>query len=212
MIAMFRALQQSGAGRWSARQVHDTVAAIVQQPEFATPLRQSLAGRIFRFLAERVAEVIRILRSSPGARVAAIAAVVIIVGVVVARIVVARRVDATRRFPEDHHGGRRGSRRDPWLEAQNRAAAGDFEAATHWLYGAVIESLGRSGSITLHSSKTSGDYARELARRGVPSSREFRAFARVADRVIFGTLRPDAQDYARMKSAAERIPGVPIAA
>jgi hypothetical protein len=211
MIAVPIVLQQGAAGRWSAREVHDTIATIVRQPEYATPLRQSLAGRLFRFVAEYVAGIVDALRSSPGMRLVVIASVVLIVGIVIARLVVGQRADVARRFPEDTRAGR-GNRRDPWGEARDRAAAGDFEAATHWLYAAVIESLARAGTITPHSSKTSGDYARELVRRGAASSRDFRAFAREADRVIFGTLRPDAQEYARLKFAAERISGVSAAA
>lgn len=203
---------QRGAGRWSAEQVHDTVAAIVRQPEFATPLRQSLAGRVLRYVANQVAALIDLLRGSPSSRVIVITAVVLIILVIIARIIVARRVDAAGVFGEDASGDRRDGRRDPWAEAHARATAGDYEAATHSLYAAVIETLARAGAITHHPSKTSGDYARELARRGATGSRDFRSFAREADRVIFGSLRPDAEDYERLKTAASRIAGVPLAA
>jgi len=200
------------AGRWSAEQVHDTVAAIVRQPEFATPLRQSLAGRVFRYVAQQIATLIDLLRGSPSSRLIAITAVVLIILVIIARILVTRRVDAAGVFADDGSNGRRDRHRDPWFEAQVRAAAGDYEAATHLLYAAVIETLARTGAITHHPSKTSGDYARELARRGAAGSREFRSFAREADRVIFGSLRPDADHYDRLKTAASRIAGVPLAA
>jgi hypothetical protein len=212
MIALLAPTFQGGAGRWSAEQVHDTVAAIVRQPEFATPIRQSLAGRVLRYVAQQVGALIDLLRGSPSSRVIAIAAVVLIILVIIARLMVARRVDAAGVFGDDASSGRRDRRRDPWADARDRAAAGDYEAATHALYAAVIGTLARSGAVTHHPSKTSGDYARELARRGAADSRDFRSFAREADRVIFGTLRPDAEDYERLKTAATRIAGVPLAA
>jgi hypothetical protein len=213
MIAPLAPAFQSGAGRWSAEQIHDTVAAIVRQPEFATPLRQSLAGRVLRYVADRVGALIDLLRGSPSSRVIVITAVVLIILVIVARIIVTRRIDAAGVFGDDDgSGGRRDRRRDPWAEARERAGAGDYEAATHFLYAAVIETLARDGAITHHPSKTSGDYARELARRGAAGSRDFRSFAREADRVIFGSLQPDAESYERLESAAARIARVPLAA
>jgi hypothetical protein len=212
MNALFAVVQQRGAGRWSAAEIHDTVAAIVRQPEFATPLRQSLVGRLFRYIAERVGDIIDLLRGSPSSRVVVIASITLVLVVVIARIVVARRVDAARRSTAERHEGRRGQGFDPWADAHARAAAGDYERATHLLYAGVIDSLARAGAVKHHSSKTSGDYARELARRGAPNSRDFRSFAREADRVIFGTHRPDASDYDRLRLAAVRIAGVASAA
>jgi hypothetical protein len=201
-----------GAGRWSAEQVHDTVAAIVRQPEFATPLRQSLAGRVFRYVAQQIGTLIDLLRGSPSSRIIAITAVVLIILIMVARIIVVRRVDAAGVLANDGSNGQRHRRRDAWSEAQARAAAGDYEAATHLLYAAVIEALARAGAITHHPSKTSGDYARELMRRGAAGSRDFRSFAREADRVIFGSLRLTAEDYERLATTAVRIAGAPLAA
>jgi len=36
---------QQVIGGWTARQIHDTVAAIARQPEYAVPVRRSLLGR-----------------------------------------------------------------------------------------------------------------------------------------------------------------------
>jgi hypothetical protein len=212
MNVLFAVLQQRGAGRWTAEDIHDTVAAIVRQPEYATPLRQSLVGRVFRFIAERIGDVIALLRHSPSSRVVVITSIALVLVVVAARIAVARRVDAARRLTAERSEGRRGQRLDPWADAHARAAAGDYEGATHLLYAGVIDSLARAGLVKHHRSKTGGDYARELARRGAPNSRDFRSFIREADRVIFGTHRPDANDYDQLRQAAARIAGISNAA
>lgn len=212
MISPVVAVFQDGAGRLTASEVHDTIAAIVRQPEYATPLRQSLAGRVFRYVVQRVADFIELFQGSPTSRVIVISALVLIGIVIVARVVVLRRIDAEARRTGDDRTAGGGTRRDAWAEARDRASAGDYEAATHALYSAVIDSLARTGAIKHHPSKTSGDYVREMIRRGAPTSREFRAFVRDADRVIFGNLRPSAEDYERLASAAMRVVGASIAA
>ena len=44
-------------------------------------------------------------------------------------------------------------------------ADGNFNAASHALYAALLERIARSGAVALHASKTGGDYWRELRRR-----------------------------------------------
>ena len=197
---------QVAARHWSNAEIHDTVAAIAAVPEYATPLRRSLAGRLFRYLYQRVSDLFDLFRDSRDARFLGVAAAVVLVVVIVARIVVTRRLDEQRRRADEQRGGRGGRRgaADLWATANAFAAAGNYTAATHALYAAVIDSLAREGKIALHSSKTSGDYARELRRRGSPAARDFAAFARGCDRVIFGVTSATAEDYAALAGAAER--------
>ena len=197
-------LQQS-IGDWTTRAIHDTVDAIARQPAYAVPLRRSLLGRAFGWLLERFADLIELFRGSRDLRIAAIVAAALILFAIVGRIVVARQIDTVRRRGAFGADFGTGERRDFWNLARELAADGDHVAASHALYAAVIDSLARSGAITFHSSKTSGDYARELVRRGAANASEFRVFARHFDRVVYGAVTVNSDDYARLFSMAERL-------
>ena len=71
-------------------------------------------------------------------------------------------------------------------------AEGRYEEAAHTLYRGVIMSLGKAERLRVDPSKTSGDYARELRRRGAASLNPFRAFTRRFDVVVYGHGRADA--------------------
>ena len=197
-------LQQS-IGEWTTRAIHDTVDVIARQPAYAVPLRRSLLGRLFGWLLERFADLIQLFRGSRDLRIAAIVAAALILVAIIGRIVVARQIDTVRRRGAFAADFGKGERRDFWKLARELAAKGDHVAASHALYAAVIDSLARTGAITFHSSKTSGDYARELFRRGAANATEFRAFARYFDRVVYGAGTVAADDYARLSDIAERL-------
>ena len=190
--------------QWSARQIHDTVDAIMRQPAYGHGARQSLIGRLFRFLGERFNALFRAVEGSLNARIVVILAIAAIVFVIVARIVVDRRQAEARR----QRGGARvraGERRDFWQDASVAADQGRFAEACHALHAAVIDQLARDGLVKWHASKTNGDYARELRRRGAPAYADFRVFARDFDRVAFGTSEIGRDDYVRLRAEAERI-------
>jgi Domain of unknown function (DUF4129) len=194
-------LQQAGGG-WTNRQIHDTVAAIARQRAFA-PARQSIVGRIVRYVFERIADAINLIHGSPDVRRLAILAMIAVAVVVVGRVVVTRRVDAERTMRR--HGARLGaSGPEAWAAARELASAGDYTGACHALYAAVLHALARDGALKRHASKTSGDYVRELRLRGSPAVRGFREFAGDFDHVIYGRGIADADDFARLASAAER--------
>jgi hypothetical protein len=196
---------QKSIGEWTTRAIHDTVDAIARQPAYAVPLRRSLLGRVVGWLFERFGELVELFRGSRDLRIAAIVAAALILFAIVGRIVVARQIDTVRRRGGFGAELGKGERRDYWNLARELAAKGDHVAASHALYAAVIDSLARSGAITFHSSKTSGDYARELFRRGAANASEFRAFARSFDRVVYGTATVGADDYARLSDMAEKL-------
>src|SRR3954470_11284444 len=120
---MMQAVEQ-----WSNSQVHDTVAAIARQPVYATPLRQSIAGRVLRFIFEQIADFIGALRGSSNARLVVIAAMVVVALVIVARLALSSGVDERRRRMGT---GARGAsaRADYWSTAAGLAAAGDYVGA-----------------------------------------------------------------------------------
>jgi hypothetical protein len=206
---MHPALQDT-VGRWTTREIHDTVAAIARQRIFA-PARRSLLGRFTEYVFERIAEAINLIRGSPNARVLVIVAMIAIAIVIVARIVVGSRVDVARTAKRS--SGRIGSSRGgAWATASELAAAGDYTSACHALYAAVLEALARDGALKRHASKTSGDYVRELRMRGSPVVGDFRTFAGDFDHVIYGRGVANEDDYGRLASAAERATRIVAAA
>lgn len=95
--------------------------------------------------------------------------------------------------------------RDPWRATQELAARGDFTAAAHALYAALLEATSRREQIALHPSKTVGDYTRDLRRRSSAAFTTFRDFARAYEVVIYGLGTCDRARYERLKTLAGPI-------
>jgi hypothetical protein len=201
-MLLARARQIVGESQaWSDRAIRDTVAKIANEAKFTRAPRESLLGRLFRYLWDRLFEFLAWLHGRGDARFYLYATVVLVIGVVVARVLVARQlVEARNSRPGRTHGG--GNGRDLWASAQSAAAQGRFDEACHALYGAVLDDLAREGVIRLHASKTGGDYAREMMRRNFARVGDYRAFVRTFDRVAFGTADVDASDYESVRTAA----------
>ena len=91
---------------------------------------------------------------------------------------------------------------DPRLLAQQLAAQGNFTDAAHALYMALLESIARRGLVRLHSSKTVGDFVRELRARSSAIYARFRDFARLYEVVVYGTGHCDRERYERLHALA----------
>jgi hypothetical protein len=138
------AILQAVADGWTAKQIHDTVAAIVRQPAYAVPIRQTLLGRVLEFIGDEFRDLIRLLGGSQNARLIVIVAVALLVLAIAGRIVVGQRLELRRRTAGSLQivGS---ARRDYWVLAGELEQRGDFVAASHALYLAVLEALARSG-------------------------------------------------------------------
>jgi hypothetical protein len=192
---------QVGADGWTAKQIHDTVAAIVRQRRYAVPIRQTLLSRVLRFLGDELRSLIDLFGGSQNARIAIILAVALLVLAIVGRIVVGRRLELRRQTA----GSLRivgSSRRDYWALAAEMEQRGDFVGASHALYLAVLDTLARAGGITFHPSKTVGDYVRDLRQRRSPSLEPFREFGQRFERDVFGSEPPTAATYQRLAQFA----------
>jgi hypothetical protein len=192
--------------QWTPAQIHDTVAAIARQREFGGANRQSLIGRALRYLLQRFDDLLELLKGSLDARLLLGAAIIIVIGTVLARVYAERRAAERKR-----RGGVRGSRterRDLWRVAEELAAAGQLDAASHAVYAALIGALTRSGIVRFHESKTAGDYARDLRRAGVRYAGEFREFGREFDRAVFGVDVVSRAEYERLAELAARLASV----
>jgi len=193
--------------QWTPAQVHDTVAAIVAQPHFATQQRESLFIRFLQFVISEINELLRLARGSIDARIIVVAAVAVIALIVVSRIVADRRLALRRRLLSTSVGAH-ASRRDAWATAREMAAQGQLVDASHVLYSALLETLSRSGAIRFHASKTAGDYVRELRRAGASTASDFRDFAREFDRAVYGRGAVTRAEFDALVTAAEQIAGV----
>jgi hypothetical protein len=192
------------AGSWTARQVHDTVAAIASEPRYAGNARASLFGRLVRFLWNELGDLIQFIRGTVDARIVLALAIAVVVVIIVARVIVAQRIAENASRRRSRGGARLDGRADYWTRARDEAAAGRYAEACHFVYAAVIDGLSRQGLVTYHSSKTSGDYARDLRRTAPPSYADFRSFARQFDRVIFRESNIAMSDYEQLRESAER--------
>jgi hypothetical protein len=92
--------------------------------------------------------------------------------------------------------------RDPWLLAQELAAAGNFTDAAHTLYLALLQAAARQQQLRLHPSKTVGDYRRELRSRSSSLFTRFGDFARSYEVVIYGIGSCDRERYERLHALA----------
>jgi len=189
---------------WPEDAIHDTVASIVRKPPYSG-LRESLAGRLFRYLGDVWDRVFRAMGQIPGGRYVATACAALIVIVVAARLVAGRRLRDTA----DGQGGPaagRGARRDPEAESRQLAAEGRYTEAAHALYAVVLMRVAARERLRLHASKTSGDYARELRAKSSATYGAFRVFSRRFDLVMFGVGVCTADDYAALlRDAASMI-------
>ena len=91
---------------------------------------------------------------------------------------------------------------DPWTLAQQHAARGDFTAAAHSLYLALLHAIARRGLVRLHPSKTVGDYVRELRVRSSTVFARFRDFARAYETVVYGSGVCDQERYEKLQRLA----------
>lgn len=184
--------------------MQDTVAAIARQAAYGRTYTSSLFWRLLEWLGDWWGRIL-----SPLGRVPHLSQVVLLLVIALALLIVARMVLDARRAAEARErlesGAARAGTVDPWHEAQDLAAAGDFTGAAHALYRALLARLSARGEVRLHPSKTAGDYARELRRRNVPDQDPFQAFRRRYDWVIYGAGACGADDYAALLREARPI-------
>lgn len=97
------------------------------------------------------------------------------------------------------------SSRDGWELANELAARGDYSAALHALFGALVLTLGRAQEVDPHPAKTVGDYARELTTRRSAIAGPFRDFAMRYERTLYGGTIPDRAAYEALAGMAQPL-------
>lgn len=187
------ALQQGPA----ATAVHDTIAAIAREAAYDRSVGDSAWRDFWNAVARLIQKIAAFFRgSAAGRHVTEVVVALIVAGIIIHFIISAI---AARNSDTPATTGAAGTRAaDAWSEAERLAAAGAFTDAAHALLAALLAGFARRGEVRLHSSKTAGDYARELARRGSPARTAFQQFRRRYDAVIFGRGACTASDYAEL--------------
>jgi hypothetical protein len=189
---------------WPVTAVHDTVAIIARQAIYERTVGQSAWTQFWNAVGRALNTIFNFFRGSQTGRHVTVAIVVLIVLAVAIHFVLSAlaarsdvvAADATR-------GGTRAT--DAWRDAERLAAEERFTDASHALLAAMLAAFAQRGEVRLHASKTAGDYARELARRGSPARGAFQQFRRRYDALIFGVGTCTADEYAALLRDAAPI-------
>ena len=192
--------------------IRDTMAAIFRQPAFARERPSWIAAQMDRFwtwlgnvLRSIFGPLFRSRETNPLMFWILVTILALIFLAIVARLGYVSYLRRTQGIDaRAFSGGAAGSARggDPRLLAQQLAAQGNFTDAAHALYMALLEALARRGLVRLHSSKTVGDYVRELRSRSSAIYARFRDFARLYEVVVYGTGYCDRERYERLHALA----------
>lgn len=204
-------MELQGVEPWSAGAIHDTVGALLRDAGYHRSFWSSLAGRALVELGRFVIWLLATVRNVPGGRATVLTVIAVIIVLIVGRLFIANDWgdDVLFRRKASALGA---TRIDSWVEAERLAAAGDYLGAAHALYQAVLRRIAGSERVRVHASKTSGDYVRDLRRRGSPLATPFQRFGRRFDQVIFGKGVCTADDYAALRADAIAIPERQVAA
>jgi hypothetical protein len=165
----------------------------------------SLGGRLLLELGRLAMRMIEAMRGIPGGRTTVLTVLALLLALIVWRLFLAAEW-GDEMLMRRKGTGARATRIDPWTESERLAAEGDYMGAAHALYQAVLRRLAASERVRVHASKTSGDYARDLRRRGSPLAASFQRFGRRFDHVVFGKSVCTADDYAALRQDAMGIP------
>ncbi len=160
-----------------------------------------MLDRLFRWLSPAFGA----LHKSPPLFWAVVIGLALLTAAVIARWLYLWRARTARRVSGKWQKQAGAVRTDAWSAAQELAARGDFTAAAHALYAALLEAGARQNQLKLHPSKTAGDYVREVHRKSSPLFPNFRDFARAYEIVIYGLGECNRDLYERLLSLATPI-------
>jgi hypothetical protein len=168
--------------------------------------RQTIIGYLWEMFTRAFGRLVSAVDASPGARQLIIWGGFGIIALIVARaiyvVIQERRLEASR---GDDAGSRHGPGESAWTEAQRSAASGDYTQAAHWLYAALLQSLAQRERVRLHSSKTAGDYARDLRSRSSPAWSPFRKFVKAFEFVAYGRRECSREEFEQLRALAAPV-------
>ena len=186
--------------------IADTVAAVFRSRPFTEHSSISLGQLVTEWIWNLVMRLFEFTASHRAVGLVLRLALGLILLIVLARIVYGYFV----RYSPSVMGSRRDISRgkDWWSIAQNLASLDDYTGAAHALYLALLESVARRGLVSLHESKTTGDYLRELHHKSNATELpQFTDFTRSYETVIYGIGTCDRERYTRLNTLARGILG-----
>lgn len=197
-------LAQDGGALWSDAAIRDTVAAIVSRSEYSRTLSESVWDRVLRWIGFQIGRLIDWIPQMNIDGKVVIAFAVVLVALLLARAVTS---EMARRGTWQRDLGEFSARTplDSWREAERLAAGGDYMSAAQALCASVLASCARRGEIKLHPSKTTGDYAREMKRRGAVSASGFQTFRSYYDLIVYDRQTCTAGEYNDLLARAQPI-------
>ncbi|MEO7041086.1 MAG: DUF4129 domain-containing protein [Gemmatimonadaceae bacterium] len=188
--------------------IADTVAAVLRSRDFVAHNTVSIGQLIAEWIWSAVVRFLGFAASHPAVGFVlklTLGAFLLIVLVRIVYGLIVRYSPST--LGRQHFDSVRGT--DWWHTAQQRASDNDYTGAAHALYLALLGSAARRGLITLHESKTTGDYLREVRRR--PDAIDlprFADFTRSYETVIYGIGVCDQERYSKLSYLAATLLGV----
>ncbi len=191
--------------RWPAAAIHDTVSVIAQQAIYERRFGRSLAERFWTWFLDQLGALFNAVAGTPAARTVTLFVCGLLVGALILRLVFAARSERYVTRAISGSGDRAGRYLPTLDDARKLAREARYADAMHVLYAAILDALAQRRLIRLHSSKTSGDFARELYARGHPAHDAFRAFVRRFDRLFYGYDVCDAAAFDALWGEAERV-------
>ena len=190
----------------SASAVAHAVDTVFRHRAYQRSAQQSLLSDILSWLVQAWGNLIDVAARTPGAGLVITWALYVIAAAIALRLgyAVVRHywtTDAFRSVPVGPSDV--GSL---WNAAHAFADRGDYTAAAHALYGAMVRTLMLNGVLHTHPSKTAGDYLRELGHAHRPVLfNAFSQFVRAYEVVVYRDATCDAERYARLYALAEPI-------
>jgi hypothetical protein len=192
-------------GPFDNASIADTVAAVFRSSAFAGRGTVSIGELIAEWIWNLVLRFFGFAQSHPAVGIVFRLTLGLILLIVLTRIA----YGLVTRFAPSAIGSRRfesGRRTDWWSTAQTLAAQNDYTGAAHALYLALIGAAARRGLVSLHESKTTGDYLRELRRK--PDAIDlprFTNFTRSYETVIYGIGTCDRDRFVTLNALAANV-------
>jgi Domain of unknown function (DUF4129) len=179
--------------------IRDTISRIVLERGYQRSLTSTLFSRLWNWFWDFVTGLFREAVASRGTYLITIALLSLLAVASIVRAIIvarARRTAANRRqLPETAD--------EKLAAARALAAQGAYVEAAHRLYAAVVTRLAEERRVRWHTSKTVGDYWRELRAASDERTGAYQSFARTYEIVAYGDGLCDATRYARLEQLAE---------
>lgn len=196
-------------GAHGSEAVRDTIARVFDAAPYNQSARQTIGGYILEAIFRFFRRIFDAVNSSDATRSLAIWVGFSVLALIVARaIYVAIHGETLRATAGGDTRGSKAPGESAWAAAQHAASTGDYTQAAHFLYAALIQSLAQRERLRLHSSKTAGDYARDLRSKSSPAWSPFRRFVQAFEFIAYGRRECSREEFERLRALAEPVMGL----